>query len=644
MRVLFILKIIIFFNAYVLFADGTKQLRKTSSEHTCLQLYDQSEGLGPFRKFATYEADSTHRLYFTISDFQKEVVFFGFNLDQYSDTTYFRIKDKHGNVVMGPQMVPETGSGFISNYTQAIAGPNYTGIISEPSGYTPFMFTPSAAGDYYIEFNLGDPIIPAPDSIKHRLFFEFFDLSVVNKTQHKSIDGRVWAKAWDFNTQDTTNIFSANLFIYADDGVITSVNFNGMQPHGFVVSSNGTGIKTTSNFYENRQSTEGDSTYPQYKVFLTFPDTTIFLPGKLGVLTATSGLTCTHQLQCINVTTSSAGSIEILINLNGLNGYQPGSADILLDSNVTSAGTYCIPWNGKNALGDSLSYDSSYQAIITFKKGLTHLPLFDVEGHPNGYIVNTLIPEKKLLELHWDDSMIGGSKNLDGCIPDTLSMQGCHGWAQNNNQTVTAHSPVNYPYFGNNKTLNTWWYATIQTDTISLVIPTPFTVSITSDHEIKKDTASICPGTAVAFNLHVSKDSPWHQYTWEANDHFSNMKDFELKGLSQSTEVTLTVVNSKTGCQADAVYIVLVNNIIVPNLVTPNQDNKNDTFEIQNLFPKTSVDIYNRWGESVYNSKNYDNQWGSQVKDGLYYYFIETNENCGSYKGWVEVVSNTTTP
>ncbi len=54
--------------------------------------------------------------------------------------------------------------------------------------------------------------------------------------------------------------------------------------------------------------------------------------------------------------------------------------------------------------------------------------------------------------------------------------------------------------------------------------------------------------------------------------------------------------------------LLLDGDIVIYNLVTPNGDNKNDYFEIENLykFPDNRVEIYNRWGVKVYETNSYD--------------------------------------
>ncbi|WGQ08608.1 gliding motility-associated C-terminal domain-containing protein [Pedobacter gandavensis] len=80
---------------------------------------------------------------------------------------------------------------------------------------------------------------------------------------------------------------------------------------------------------------------------------------------------------------------------------------------------------------------------------------------------------------------------------------------------------------------------------------------------------------------------------------------------------------------------------IIPNIITPNGDGSNDTFKIKGLenYPGTQVTIFNRWGNEVYRSDNYNNDWdGSQLNEGTYYYLILRREKSGTttpFKGWL---------
>jgi len=95
------------------------------------------------------------------------------------------------------------------------------------------------------------------------------------------------------------------------------------------------------------------------------------------------------------------------------------------------------------------------------------------------------------------------------------------------------------------------------------------------------------------------------------------------------------------GSCSDTVSIVVLNEMNIPNIITPNGDGKNDVLEIAGItsYPNTQLLIFNRWGAEVYRSENYLNTWdGSGLAEGTYYYILNRKETSGStttFKGWV---------
>ncbi len=101
--------------------------------------------------------------------------------------------------------------------------------------------------------------------------------------------------------------------------------------------------------------------------------------------------------------------------------------------------------------------------------------------------------------------------------------------------------------------------------------------------------------------------------------------------------VTLKAYN-KIGCELVVTKSIEVpeNEGKIPNVITPNNDGKNDNFVIG--FKNATVEIYNRWGKQIFLSKDYQNDWGKDIASGTYYYILTTptGANC---KGWVTVVN-----
>jgi gliding motility-associated-like protein len=80
-----------------------------------------------------------------------------------------------------------------------------------------------------------------------------------------------------------------------------------------------------------------------------------------------------------------------------------------------------------------------------------------------------------------------------------------------------------------------------------------------------------------------------------------------------------------------------------PNVITANGDGVNDFFEIQNLPENTEVIILNRWGNVVFSSGNYQNNWngkdtsGKELVDGVYTYKFITKDGVIGH-GFVHLV------
>lgn len=91
------------------------------------------------------------------------------------------------------------------------------------------------------------------------------------------------------------------------------------------------------------------------------------------------------------------------------------------------------------------------------------------------------------------------------------------------------------------------------------------------------------------------------------------------------------------GCPPDSKY-----ELFVPNLVTPNGDDKNDFWEIRyKNIVITNIEIMNSWGSRIFMSDDSTINW-QPTEDGLYFYLVEyikpvTNERAVE-KGWVQVI------
>ena len=77
--------------------------------------------------------------------------------------------------------------------------------------------------------------------------------------------------------------------------------------------------------------------------------------------------------------------------------------------------------------------------------------------------------------------------------------------------------------------------------------------------------------------------------------------------------------------------------------MSPNGDGDNDTFNVNGIrnFNGSTVLIFNRWGNLVYEDKDYGGDWGAQDQpDGTYYYILGINyqEGMKYHEGTITVV------
>ena len=105
---------------------------------------------------------------------------------------------------------------------------------------------------------------------------------------------------------------------------------------------------------------------------------------------------------------------------------------------------------------------------------------------------------------------------------------------------------------------------------------------------------------------------------------------------------TVTVTDD---CQHTASLEVVVDPqcaIIVPNVISPNGDGQNDVFYIEGILAsRSTVRIFNRWGQVVYEKIDYKNNWAAPgLPDGTYFYEVKVDRDPEPYTGHVTVLSN----
>jgi gliding motility-associated-like protein len=96
----------------------------------------------------------------------------------------------------------------------------------------------------------------------------------------------------------------------------------------------------------------------------------------------------------------------------------------------------------------------------------------------------------------------------------------------------------------------------------------------------------------------------------------------------------------------DVDYIWSFNCLVIPQVITPNNDGFNDDWRIKNidLYPNAEVHVYNRWGKMVFSTKNLsDNPWdgtieGKPAPTDSYHYILYLNDGSEPRSGVISVI------
>ncbi|MGK6350831.1 gliding motility-associated C-terminal domain-containing protein [Parapedobacter sp. DT-150] len=162
--------------------------------------------------------------------------------------------------------------------------------------------------------------------------------------------------------------------------------------------------------------------------------------------------------------------------------------------------------------------------------------------------------------------------------------------------------------------------------------PAPATATITVIEAVYVEPMAdqvILKGDGIRLN---PKTNATH-FAWEGSD--PGLSDYTSAGPLAAplltTTYSLTVANA-AGCeQTTTVTVRVLEPLVIPNSFTPNGDGVNDVWEIVDLaqYPNAVLQVFNRWGKSVFFSKGYAVPWdgtfnGTSLPVGAYYYTLSS--------------------
>ncbi|MGD9494202.1 MAG: gliding motility-associated C-terminal domain-containing protein [Bacteroidales bacterium] len=172
--------------------------------------------------------------------------------------------------------------------------------------------------------------------------------------------------------------------------------------------------------------------------------------------------------------------------------------------------------------------------------------------------------------------------------------------------------------------------ATYHIGTMPEIIVNASVVQVSCSDNADGQITLIVSGGAGSYNYLWSNEATSYQLSnLEPGSYSVTVSD--LNGCTKIIEYTLP--ESETEC------------INIPTSFTPNSDGKNDDWVINNidLYPGHRVQIFNRWGNLLYEQSPYTTPWdgkfnGNPLPAETYYYIIDLNNGQEAFTGTVTII------
>ncbi|MCU0470354.1 MAG: gliding motility-associated C-terminal domain-containing protein [Arcicella sp.] len=130
-------------------------------------------------------------------------------------------------------------------------------------------------------------------------------------------------------------------------------------------------------------------------------------------------------------------------------------------------------------------------------------------------------------------------------------------------------------------------------------------------------------------------------FDWTPTRHLNSPSIASPSAKPDKTTLYILTTSNEWGCiHHDSTLVEVIENTMIPNVFTPNNDKVNDFWELKmaEFFADIEVSVYNRWGELVFYSKGYKEPFdgtykGERLPFDSYVYMIKPSEQLPILKG-----------
>ncbi len=152
-------------------------------------------------------------------------------------------------------------------------------------------------------------------------------------------------------------------------------------------------------------------------------------------------------------------------------------------------------------------------------------------------------------------------------------------------------------------------------------------------------------GTVITLQGNVN--APGLTYSWYPQTGLNNAYLLNPTSTALANRTYTLTATGQGGCtDSDTMTVNILLALKIPNAFSPNGDGVNDIWDISNLkdYPASSVEVFNRYGQSVYLSNGrYTKSWdgtfkGNKLPNGTYYYIIDVKNGNKPIAGYVTII------
>ncbi|HRN78869.1 MAG TPA: PKD domain-containing protein [Ferruginibacter sp.] len=176
----------------------------------------------------------------------------------------------------------------------------------------------------------------------------------------------------------------------------------------------------------------------------------------------------------------------------------------------------------------------------------------------------------------------------------------------------------------------------------------PATANVTVNFQPIIDTGpsfAVPLGATIQLNP-TANDFSVTSFLWTPPGDITDPAVFNPRFIARQNMTYILTATAVGGCSAtDSLTVLVQRGIVIPNAISPNGDGINDRWVIKHIedYPNAVVQVFNRYGQKLFESKGYPQPWdgtykGSPLPLATYYYVIDVKNGFDVFTGSITIL------